>query len=172
MLGGFCAAADLTGNWVVRIPNADGTERRTYFNLKQEGSQITGGIRANQFYHKIAESTGDASGFTLTGSMLDGKSPRQVRYEGKLVGDELHVSTRRRPDSAPTEMIAQRAPAGEGTMPARILPPALHKVPDNGLARTPPMGWNSWDKFAGRVDDAASMITRTSSFGVWHIFGT
>jgi alpha-galactosidase len=23
------------------------------------------------------------------------------------------------------------------------------------LARTPPMGWNSWNKFAGRVDDAA-----------------
>ena len=40
-------------------------------------------------------------------------------------------------------------------MPARIAPPALHKVPDNGLARTPPMGWNSWNKFAGRVDDAA-----------------
>jgi alpha-galactosidase len=25
----------------------------------------------------------------------------------------------------------------------------------NGLAKTPPMGWNSWNKFAGRVDDAA-----------------
>ncbi len=32
--------------------------------------------------------------------------------------------------------------------------PALHKVPDNGLAKTPPMGWNSWNKFHGRVDDA------------------
>ncbi|MDQ2944369.1 MAG: glycoside hydrolase family 27 protein, partial [Acidobacteriota bacterium] len=89
LIADLCAAADLTGNWVVRVPNADGTERRTYFNLKQEGSQITGGIRANQFYYKIAESTGDAGGFTLTGRMLDGKSPRQVRYEGKLVGDEL-----------------------------------------------------------------------------------
>lgn len=40
------------------------------------------------------------------------------------------------------------------TAPARR-PPPLHKVPDNGLARTPPMGWNSWNKFAERVDDAA-----------------
>ena len=39
-------------------------------------------------------------------------------------------------------------------MPAKIPPPALHKVRDNGLARTPPMGWNSWNKFASRVDDA------------------
>src|SRR5438093_12784912 len=30
-------AADLTGNWVVRTPNADGTFRLTYFNLNQEG---------------------------------------------------------------------------------------------------------------------------------------
>src|SRR5437879_13926120 len=33
--------------------------------------------------------------------------------------------------------------------------PGVHKVADNGLARTPPMGWNSWNKFAGRVDDPA-----------------
>jgi alpha-galactosidase len=51
-------------------------------------------------------------------------------------------------------MVAVRAPAGEGVLPARNPLPALHKVPDNGLARTPPMGWNSWNKFASRVDDA------------------
>src|SRR5205085_5021116 len=69
-------------------------------------------------------------------------------------GDELHLTTRRRPDAPLTEMVARRAPAGEGALPARLPLPALHRVPDNGLARTPPMGWNSWNKFAGRVDDA------------------
>src|SRR5207247_1710519 len=93
-------------------------------------------------------------GFTITGSMMDRKSERKVQYEGKLVGGELHLSTRRRPTDKPTEMVAVRAPAGEGALPARLPLPALHKVPDNGLARTPPMGWNSWNKFAGRVDDA------------------
>ena len=53
------------------------------------------------------------------------------------------------------EVVAVRVAAGEGAPPARIEPPALHAVKDNGLARTPPMGWNSWNKFAGRVDDAA-----------------
>jgi alpha-galactosidase len=148
------AGGPLTGNWVVRAPNADGTSRLTYFNLKQEGSRITGSIRVTQFYYLITESTGGPEGFTLTGTMKDGTSERHVKYEGKLVGDELHVATRRRPDAPLTEMVARRAPAGEGALPARIPPPALHKVPDNGLARTPPMGWNSWNKFAGRVDDA------------------
>ena len=50
-------------------------------------------------------------------------------------------------------MTAHRAPDGEGALPARIAPPPLHKVRDNGLARTPPMGWNSWNKFSRRVDD-------------------
>src|SRR5215831_16404432 len=144
----------LDGNWVVRTPNNDGTFRTTYLNLKQDGQKITGTIRVTQFFYKISESTGGPDGFTITGSMMDGKSERKVQYEGKLAGDQLQISTRRRPTDPPTQMTAVRAPAGEGAMPARIAPPALHKVPDNGLARTPPMGWNSWNKFAGRVDDA------------------
>src|ERR1700686_2797489 len=143
----------LTGNWAVKTPNADGTFRTTYFNLKQDGSKITGSIRLTQFYYLITESTGSSEGFTLTGSMKDGKNARAVKYEGKLVGDELHVLTRRRPEDKPNEMIARRVPAGEGALPGRIELSALHKVPDNGIAKTPPMGWNSWNKFASRVDD-------------------
>ena len=144
----------LTGNWAVRTPNNDGTFRTTYLNLKQEGSKITGTIRVTQFYYRITDNTGGPEGFVLNASMMDGKSERKVQYEGKLVGDELHISTRRRPQDNPTQMVAVRAPAGEGALPARNPLPALHKVRDNGLARTPPMGWNSWNKFASRVDDA------------------
>jgi alpha-galactosidase len=32
-------------------------------------------------------------------------------------------------------------------------PPPLHNVPYNGLAKTPPMGWNSWNLFAEKIDD-------------------
>jgi len=33
-------------------------------------------------------------------------------------------------------------------------PPAVAPVPANGLAATPPMGWNSWNHFAGRITGA------------------
>ena len=145
-------AAGLTGNWMTAQPEADGYVRRSYFNLKQEGSRITGTIRARQFYYTISESTGGADGFMVTATMTDGNAERRVVYEGKLAGDELHIAERRNNVLQP-EMVAQRAPAREGAMPPRIPPPALHKVRDNGLARTPPMGWNSWNKFAGRVSD-------------------
>ncbi len=151
-----CFAADLTGNWVVEQPNAtDGTVRKTYFDLKQDGPRITGHIRTGQFYYSIKDSTGGSDAFTITGSMMDGRNERTANYEGKLAGDELQIGTRRNATSPLTMMTAHRAPAGEGAYPAKLPLPALHDVPDNGLARTPPMGWNSWNKFAGRVDDAA-----------------
>src|SRR6266849_5616321 len=164
----MCAAADLTGNWVVAQDRHDGTFRRTYFNLKQEPSRISGSIRVTQFFYKITESTGGPEGFTLTGSMIDGDRERKVRYEGKLAGDELHIGTRNRPEAPLTEMVAHRAPDGEGAMPARVEPPKLHKVADNGLVRTPPMGWNSWNKFAGRVtaEDVRGMADAMASNGM------
>src|SRR5437879_9329096 len=130
-----CRAADLTGNWVVRDPVPDGTFRTTYLDLHQEGSRISGTIRVTQFYYKIIESTGGPDGFTLTGSMVDGTHERRVKYEGKLVGDELHVATRRRPDAELIQLVAHRAPPGEGAYPARLPLPAIHKVADNGLAK-------------------------------------
>src|SRR5580698_5088033 len=154
LLACSCWAADLTGNWVAAQPNnTDGTVRKTYFDLKQDGAGVTGHIRVTQFYYAIKESVGGPDGFTLTGSMMDGHNERTVKYEGKLVGDELQIGTRRNADAPLTMMTAHRAPAGEGGYPARMALPALHAVRDNGLARTPPMGWNSWNKFAGRVSD-------------------
>jgi len=150
-----CFGRDLTGNWVARNPLPDGTSRDTYLDLKQEGTRIAGHIRVTQYYYTIVESTGGPAGFSLTAGMTDGHSERRVTYEGKLVGDDLHIATRRRPDGELIEMVAHPAPPGEGALAARLPPPALHDVPYNGLAKTPPMGWNSWNKFAGRVDDAA-----------------
>jgi alpha-galactosidase len=162
------AAGDLTGNWLVAQDRHDGTFRRTYINLKQEPTRISGSIRVTQFFYKIVESTGGPEGFTITGSMMDGEHERKVRYEGKLVGDELHIGTRNRPEAPLSEMVAHRVPDGEGAMPARVEPPKLHKVADNGLVRTPPMGWNSWNKFAGRVtaEDVRGMADAMASNGM------
>jgi hypothetical protein len=51
------SAANLTGNWVVAQDMHDGTFRRIYLDLKQDGSQITGHIRATQFYYTVSQSS-------------------------------------------------------------------------------------------------------------------
>ena len=153
------SAADLTGNWVVREPLPDGTVRRTYFDLHQDGSHISGHIRTGQFYYEVTDSEGGPESFTLTGTMQDGDTARHSKYEVKLEGDELHIAFHRRPNSPIMNMTAVRTTPGEGAMPARLPLPALHPVRYDGLAKTPPMGWNSWNKFASRVDDAGVRAT-------------
>jgi alpha-galactosidase len=148
-----CSAAGLTGNWLVATPNGDGTMRRTYFNLKQQGHRITGTIRATLHLYTIDRSTGGPENFTITAAMPILGSERRVTYRGKLAGHELQLVEVGTTAAGPA-MIAHRVPEGEGALPARIEPPPLHAVRDNGLARTPPMGWNSWNKFANRIDDA------------------
>src|SRR5690349_24567371 len=83
----YCLAADVTGNWLAANQLPDGTQRKTYFELKQQDSTITGHIRVTQFYYVITESTGNPDAFTVTGTMQDGNSSRRVVYEGKLVAD-------------------------------------------------------------------------------------
>ena len=151
-LAGIGWPADLTGNWLSAAPNDDGTIRRAYFHLKQHDGKITGSVRAGQFFYSVLEGKGGPEGFTLTVGMQDGPTERRAIYEGRLAADELHIA-QRRGDTLLPEMVARRVAESEGAMPARIPPPALHKVRDNGLAKTPPMGWNSWNKFARRVND-------------------
>src|SRR5213595_991212 len=83
-------AADLTGNWVIAQPNEnDGTSRKTYLNLKQDGDRITGAIRTTQFYYSTVESKRTADGYILTASMEDGGATRRATYTLKFAGDEL-----------------------------------------------------------------------------------
>jgi alpha-galactosidase len=147
------AAGDLTGNWLVATPNGDGTMRRVFFRLKQQGDHITGTVRATLHLYSIDRSEGGPKNFTISAAMAILGTERRVTYRGKLAGSVLQLAEVRKNGSGP-EMIAHRVAEGEGALPARIEPPLLHPVRDNGLARTPPMGWNSWNKFANRIDDA------------------
>jgi alpha-galactosidase len=148
-----CAATGLTGNWLAATPNGDGTTRRTYFRLKQQDGRITGTVRATLHLYSIDKSTGGPESFTISAAMPLFGSERRVSFQGKLAGGELQL-VETDPKAAGSRLTAHRVPATEGALPARIAPPPLHAVRDNGLARTPPMGWNSWNKFANRIDDA------------------
>jgi alpha-galactosidase len=61
---------------------------------------------------------------------------------GRLWDDDINVTAH--PATA-SELAAL-------SFPTYPLPPP-HPVPDNGLARTPPMGWSSWNKFGEEIDD-------------------
>jgi alpha-galactosidase len=149
------AQTNLTGYWVFRAPRAnnDGTFAETFFELKQEGDIVTG--RALQGTRETLISEGTFQGGTLhfvVSVAGRGGNPNRTVYDGKVSGGGAIALTRAgRGNPSSGEFVRSTK---EAALPPAPLPlPALHEVKDNGLVRTPPMGWNSWNKFAGRVTD-------------------
>jgi alpha-galactosidase len=52
-----------------------------------------------------------------------------------------------------TPTPSYRAASVNYTALPKVELPAVKDLPPNGLAKTPPMGWNSWNKFHTRIDD-------------------
>ena len=154
------AQANLTGYWVFRVPNQDGTSRSTYFQLEQSGEAVKGSLLVNRRTGGVALNgtfTGNHLHLTTTPAPRPAETatanpPAVTTIEGTLEDGKLNlqVTARQRTNSGVAERTTK-----EATMPPAALPlPALTDLPDNNLVRTPPMGWNSWNKFAGRITDA------------------
>src|SRR5262249_26416098 len=86
-----CAAADLTGNWLVATPNGDGTMRRTYLHLKEQDGGITGTVRSTLHLFTIDKSSGGPDNFTFTAAMPILGSERRVTYQGRGAGEQLRL---------------------------------------------------------------------------------
>ncbi len=166
-LSPMLAQTDLNGYWRLRTPNAngDGTFRETFFEIQQSGETISGSLIRGKNGIPINGTFKDGAIHFATvpptpppppaGSTAPVRPPqRPVVYDGTFQGGKLVLHTAGR-NGASVESEGDKV-TKEATLPPAPLPlPALKDLPDNGLAKTPPMGWNSWNKFAGRVDDAS-----------------
>ena len=151
----FAAAqTNITGFWILKTPTGDGNFREMFLDLKQDGESVTGKVMFGP-RREIPISDGTLRNAVLHFTVTFGQPPRtrEVTYDGTVEGDKISL-TSVFPGRAPVTGVAERGDPKAMLPPARIPPPALHDVLDNGLARTPPMGWNSWNKFAGKVTDA------------------
>ncbi len=142
-------AADLSGIWLYSSKAPDGHADREVLVLQQNGSELTGKMERPWGTFKIQKGSVDGNHFTLTASTEDGYV---ITSDGVLEGDKLHVTVRE-PNQKPRELVAERTKTDPFAITNVIPPPALHDVPYNGLAKIPPMGWNSWNLFAGKIDD-------------------
>jgi alpha-galactosidase len=172
----FCAAAlacaavanaqSLTGRWEARMYQVD-EGRKMVLALTQQGATVTGYLlQPNSQGVPILEGTaGGDNSLTFTverpgrGARGATTPPPPVRttYNAVLHGDKLvmTVPAGGRGMLNPMEFTrVSTAPPGALPPPApRISLTSYNPVPYDGLAKTPPMGWNSWNKFAGAVTD-------------------
>ena len=138
-------AQNLTGRWYLPGRTLDNGEQLfSILDLKQDGSKLTGKLESEG---RTSDVTGTVSGdqFKLFASF----NPNQPYITGELTDGQLHGTYRGR------RSFTARPATPEDKVPtiSYIAPPPLKKVPYNGLAKTPPMGWNSWNLFAGRVNE-------------------
>ena len=139
-------AQSFAGRWAATGRTLDnGEQEKAILVLQQDGTQLTGHLQTWGFNGDI-KGTAAGSHFELFGP----RSSTRPMISGDLVNGELHglMYGRREWNAKPA------TPADELPAIAYIEPPPLNKIPSNGLAKTPPMGWNSWNLFAGKVDDA------------------
>ena len=138
-------AQSFTGKWAADGRKLDnGEQEKNLLELKQDGNQLTGTMTTLGFSAGV-RGTATGTHFELFGEWND----KRPFLTGDLINGNLVANMGRRHIEAHPATAADELPK----IPY-IDPPAIHAVPDNGLAKTPPMGWNSWNLFAGRVDDA------------------
>jgi alpha-galactosidase len=148
-------AADLNGDWIAFATRPDGSKLQVMLRLKQEGDRLTGILSMPS--SDLAAQNGKANGdeFSFQVQINVAERSRTVNYAGKVSGDQIQMTSSGVQGRPPLEFSGRRATAAESATnwPQRIPPPSLHDVPENGLARTPPMGWNSWNHFHTKIDD-------------------
>jgi alpha-galactosidase len=147
LLTGFAQAGVLDGTWRIDLPRRGGVMLHTYLVLHQTGAQLDGKVVIN-----------NCVDLTLRKPRVDGADATfsvdwGTDYRVHADGDKMTV-TLTYGGTSHEEATAMRVPDAEATAPAAAALPALQDVPANGLALTPPMGWNSWNHFGDKVDDA------------------
>jgi alpha-galactosidase len=145
----IAVAADFTGRWKGDLVREDGGRREYEFVLKPEGGKVTGLVAMPNGEFPIIEGSISGNEINFVASPGEG---RRTRFKATLQGEELHVQIPGR--GGAQELVARRVSRQPvPAPPPKISLPALRKLPANGLALTPPMGWNSWNKFRTGIND-------------------
>jgi alpha-galactosidase len=115
-------------------------------------------VLAPQYEDRIVVGTASGAQVTFVAEReANNNTRRRSNYSAVLEGDKLKLTMptggNRPPQVIEFTRASTEAPAPLPPAPPKIALAAPAAVRDNGLARTPPMGWNSWNKFRGQVND-------------------
>jgi alpha-galactosidase len=162
LCGVAAQAQNVTGKWTgPGTPNDNGTEMTVALS-QAAGGTITGYVDGPRNNERI-------SGGTLAGDKLTleveragrGGQVMKLTYTAEVDGEKMKLTVpapagrggapaNRPPQVFELARVSKTYPGPKAAPPAKI---DLSPVKSNGLAKTPPMGWNSWNQFKGRVTD-------------------
>jgi alpha-galactosidase len=173
MAAACTSGTDLTGKWIAEkvLPSAGeeaeggggppggGPLMQSVLDLRQDGTALTGTLATHMFDLPLTNGSveGDEISFSTTLEMRDRRM--ELPFTGRVVNGKIELTVEPPGGMPPMTVLLRRATEEEvvsraGIVPERIEPPEIQPLPDNGLARTPPMGWNSWNCFHLDISDA------------------
>jgi alpha-galactosidase len=160
-------SASLTGQW--STPTAGDAPRAMSLYLTATGDTLTGYISNRDGNQPITN--GKIAGNTFSFDLVRDNFGEEQRstYTGKLDGQTLVLQFPAREDrpgrQVQLKQVSTATPEAMPEPPKKISLPPAEPVPSNGLAKTPPMGWNSWNKFASKVSDQLIRETADAMVG-------
>jgi len=161
-------AADWTGHWEMQPPAGSPPAQRTAgapappfralsLWLKSDGARLTGYMSGRAGDNPISDGRIDRDRISFAIMTDYFGEERRADYSGVLMGSELKLTLPSFGGRPPRELTLTRVSAADPPplppVPPKITLPPAKPVPYNGLAKTPPMGWNSWNKFRNEVSD-------------------
>jgi alpha-galactosidase len=154
----LASAQSPTGKWVAKFSSDDEAREIVLALNVESGGKITGYVLAPQYEDRIVEGTASGSQIAFVAEReANNNTKRRSNYSAVLEGDKLKLTLPTAGNRPPQVLEFTRASA-EALAPLPPPPPKISlaapaSVRYNGLAQTPPMGWNSWNKFRGQVND-------------------
>lgn len=104
----FAFGADVTGKWVASVEGRNGQTREVTYNLKSEGSALTGTVTGMRGDMEISDGKieGDKISFK-TKAEFNGNT-FVMTYQGVVSGDELKLTQTREGSDRSREITAKR----------------------------------------------------------------
>ena len=82
-------AADITGKWTAETKGRDGETRTQTFDLKQDGSTLTGTVSTQMGESKISDGKVDGDNISFVVKMERNGNEMKMPYTGKISGNEI-----------------------------------------------------------------------------------
>ena len=100
-------AADVTGKWVAQIPGRNGNQETT-FNLKQEGSTVTGTIAGGRGDQTISDGKVDGDNISFAVNLEFNGNKITQNYKGTVSGSEIKFTREGGGRGGPVEFTAKK----------------------------------------------------------------
>ena len=164
------SAQNLTGRWTGPASTADNGQEFVLAISQAADGSLTGYIQSPRSEDRITGGKVEGTALTIEAERPGrGGAVQKVTYTGAVEGSSIRLTLplppgrggatppkggrSPQPQVLTLSRVSTETPKPLPPRPALVSLPMPEPVKYNGMAKTPPMGWNSWNKFRNRVSD-------------------